>query len=94
MSAAPSTEAPATPRRTASADEEQMALSLVTLWAMRTGRTPPPGPYPSLPAAELIDFWADPHMPHPSTPDPRADANRPRHERGDTRGAESARPRS
>ncbi|MCP2339336.1 hypothetical protein [Actinomadura rupiterrae] len=70
MHPAPLTEDPAPPCRPASADEELIALSLVTLWAMRTGRTPPPVPYNALPAAELIDFWADPHMTGPAPPDP------------------------
>ncbi|MEV5571847.1 hypothetical protein AB0L06_17510 [Spirillospora sp. NPDC052269] len=44
------------------ADADRMALSLVTLWAMRTGRTPPPAPYTALTGAELLAFWADPRM--------------------------------
>jgi hypothetical protein len=34
---------------------------LTTLWALATGRTPPPGVPPAeLPAHELIAFWSDP----------------------------------
>ncbi|WP_026413309.1 hypothetical protein [Actinomadura oligospora] len=63
---------PASSRSSAPADADRMALSLVTLWAMRTGRTPPPAPYTALTGAELLTFWADPRMDpeeeHPAPP--------------------------
>ncbi|MFC5181142.1 hypothetical protein [Actinomadura harenae] len=54
-------------------DADRMALSLVTLWAMRTGRTPPPAPYTALTGIELLAFWADPALePDDTRPDPPA----------------------
>jgi hypothetical protein len=48
------------PRHPRSTDE-LIAFTLITLWALETGRTPPAGAYPErLPAAELIAFWSDP----------------------------------
>lgn len=59
------TPAPSDHPPTPPADTDRMALSLVTLWAMRTGRTPPPAPYTALTAAELLGFWTDPDMDEP-----------------------------
>jgi hypothetical protein len=48
------------PRHPPSTDE-LIAFTLVTLWALETGRTPPAGVSPERwPAVELIAFWSDP----------------------------------
>ncbi len=56
----PGRAAPPLPRHPRSTDE-LIAFTLITLWALETGRTPPAGVHPErLPAAELIAFWSDP----------------------------------
>jgi hypothetical protein len=48
----------------ADADDELLALLLITSWALATGRTMPAGISPQLLSAEeLISFWADDHIP-------------------------------
>lgn len=44
------------------ADEATMALTLVTTWIIRTGRSIPPVPVNELSAEEIEDFWADEQM--------------------------------
>jgi hypothetical protein len=63
------------PRRDASpADAEQMAISLFTVWAARTGRTLRNVPVSELTARELEDFWTDDQLEEPyagPSPEPR-----------------------
>ncbi len=42
-----------------SSDDALMALSLITVWATRTGRSLRAVPVHELTAQELEDFWAD-----------------------------------
>jgi hypothetical protein len=37
---------------------DQLALTLMTIWALRTGRTLPDAPPDHLTEQQLIDFWA------------------------------------
>ncbi|WP_131735698.1 hypothetical protein [Actinomadura roseirufa] len=42
-------------------DDDLIACTLITLWALATGRTPPYAVPPArLGEQELIDFWSDP----------------------------------
>ncbi|MGK5554751.1 hypothetical protein ACSNOI_24350 [Actinomadura kijaniata] len=43
-------------------DDALMALSLITIWAMHTGRSLRPVPISELTVQELEDFWADDQM--------------------------------
>jgi hypothetical protein len=55
----PGRAAPPQPRST----DELIAFTLITLWELETGRTPPAGTSPErLSAAELIAFWSDPAL--------------------------------
>ncbi len=40
-------------------NDAYMALALMTVWAIRTGRPLPTSPVHELSAEELEDFWAD-----------------------------------
>jgi len=40
-------------------NEEELALALMTMWALNTGRTMPGMPLVCLSEEELIDFWAE-----------------------------------
>lgn len=56
----PGRAAPRLPRHPRSTDE-LIAFTLITLWALETGRIPPACASPERwPAAELIAFWSDP----------------------------------
>lgn len=46
-------------------DDRALALSLITTWAMRTGRTPRAVPVSELTAEELVNFWADDQLEPP-----------------------------
>jgi hypothetical protein len=51
---------PAAPGREPDAREDQrLGLLLATIWATRTGRTPPAAPLHELSPGELMHFWAD-----------------------------------
>lgn len=43
-------------------DDAHMALALITVWAIHTGRSLPQAPMSELTAEELEDFWADEQM--------------------------------
>ncbi|MBO2461477.1 hypothetical protein [Actinomadura violacea] len=43
-------------------DDARTALSLITMWALQTGRTLPAVPIEQLTARQLEDFWADDSM--------------------------------
>ncbi|WP_067481950.1 hypothetical protein [Actinomadura hibisca] len=60
--------------RDATADDALMALSLITVWSMRTGRSLRPVPVSELTAQELEDFWADDQM---VAPDGASGVSRP-----------------
>jgi hypothetical protein len=40
-------------------EDEILALCLYTMWALRTGRPPPPRPYGELTREQLLEFWSD-----------------------------------
>jgi hypothetical protein len=40
-------------------NDEHLALTLMTMWALSTGRAMPARPPRCLSAQELIDFWAE-----------------------------------
>jgi hypothetical protein len=42
-----------------STNDEHLALMLMTMWALSTGRSMPGRPPRCLSEQELIDFWAD-----------------------------------
>jgi len=48
-------------------DDELLARVLITSWSLATGRTLRGVPPQSLSEDELIDFWADDHIPAPRT---------------------------
>lgn len=43
-------------------EDQALALSLITVWAMRTGQRLRQVPVSELTAEELIDFWADDYL--------------------------------
>ncbi len=45
--------------QTPATDDDHLALMLMTVWALSTGRRPPPRPIWSLTEEELIVFWAE-----------------------------------
>ena len=45
--------------RTSATGDEHLALTLMTMWALSTGRAMPCRPPRCLSAQELIDFWAE-----------------------------------
>jgi hypothetical protein len=47
--------------------DELLARVLITSWGLATGRTLRGGPPHSLSEDELINFWADDHIPAPRT---------------------------
>ena len=48
-------------------DDELLARVLITSWSLATGRTLRGVPPQSLTEDELIEFWADDHIPAPRT---------------------------
>ncbi|WP_067829142.1 hypothetical protein [Actinomadura kijaniata] len=55
---------PSAPR----SEQEHLALLLMAIWALRTGRPLPPGTPADLSEDELVEFWADPALaPHTDT---------------------------
>jgi hypothetical protein len=48
-------------------DDELLARVLITSWSLATGRTLRGVPPQSLSEDELINFWADDHIPAPRT---------------------------
>lgn len=65
---------PLTPARDAAAaacapdacEDRRLALLLTTIWATRTGRTPPAVPLSELSPDELVHFWADDQLESPA----------------------------
>jgi hypothetical protein len=39
--------------------DDDLALTLMTMWALWTGRAIPGGPAPLLTEQQLLDFWAE-----------------------------------
>jgi hypothetical protein len=42
-----------------STNDDRLALTLMTVWALCTGRSMPGGPPACLTEQQLIDFWAE-----------------------------------
>jgi hypothetical protein len=61
----PQTEMTRPDKPAAYGDDQALAMSLITIWTMRTGRILRPVPVSELTATELVNFWADDQLEPP-----------------------------